>query len=122
MQSGIGRTGKFFAIEHYGVEPDLIVTAKSLGGGLPIAAVTGRAEIMDAPEHGRAGRHLRQAIRRRCAAALAAIEMMESGELLHRSTAIGKIFEARARVAEKMAARRRNSRGIGWNVRHRAGA
>src|SRR5262245_21459749 len=47
VQSGIGRTGKFFAIEHYGVEPDLIASAKSLGGGLPLAAVTGRAEVMD---------------------------------------------------------------------------
>src|SRR6266699_36456 len=48
VQSGIGRTGKFFAIEHYGVEPDIITSAKSLGGGLPLAAVTGRAEVMDA--------------------------------------------------------------------------
>src|SRR5215475_11824 len=47
VQSGIARTGKYFAIEHYGVEPDLITSAKSLGGGLPLAAVTGRAEIMD---------------------------------------------------------------------------
>ncbi len=46
VQSGIARTGKWFASEHFGIEPDLITTAKSLGGGLPIAAVTGRAEIM----------------------------------------------------------------------------
>ena len=55
VQSGIGRTGKMFAIEHYGVEPDLLITAKSLGGGLPIAAVTGRAEIMDSPIPGGLG-------------------------------------------------------------------
>ena len=55
VQSGIGRTGKFFAIEHFGVEPDLITTAKSLGGGLPSARVTGRAEIMDAPGVGGLG-------------------------------------------------------------------
>ena len=48
VQCGVGRTGKFFAIEHYGVEPDLITTAKSFGGGLPLGGVTGRAEIMDA--------------------------------------------------------------------------
>ncbi len=48
VQTGMGRTGKYFAIEHFGVEPDLIMTAKSLGGGLPIGGVTGRAEIMDA--------------------------------------------------------------------------
>jgi len=47
VQSGFGRTGKMFACEHYGIEPDICVTAKSLGGGLPLAAVTGRAEIMD---------------------------------------------------------------------------
>ena len=49
VQSGFGRTGALFASERYGIEPDLLVTAKSLGGGLPLAAVTGRAEIMDAP-------------------------------------------------------------------------
>src|SRR5436309_12033490 len=42
LQSGFGRTGKMFASEHYGIEPDMVVTAKSLGGGLPLAAVTGR--------------------------------------------------------------------------------
>src|SRR6267143_3016946 len=55
VQSGIGRTGKWFASEHFGIEPDLITTAKSLGGGLPLAAVTGRAEIMDAPGVGSLG-------------------------------------------------------------------
>jgi 4-aminobutyrate aminotransferase-like enzyme len=49
VQSGFGRTGTLFASEYYGIEPDLVVTAKSLGGGLPLAAMTGRAEIMDAP-------------------------------------------------------------------------
>src|SRR5436305_1463076 len=47
VQTGFGRTGKMFACEHFGVEPDLILTAKSLGGGLPLAGVTGKAEIMD---------------------------------------------------------------------------
>ena len=55
MQSGVGRTGPVWAIEHYGVEPDLLVSGKSLGGGLPLAAVTGRAEVMDAPEAGGLG-------------------------------------------------------------------
>ncbi|MGA7443802.1 MAG: aspartate aminotransferase family protein, partial [Candidatus Sulfotelmatobacter sp.] len=49
IQSGFGRTGALFASERYGIEPDILVSAKSLGGGLPLAAVTGRAEIMDAP-------------------------------------------------------------------------
>ena len=56
VQSGVGRTGPMWAIEHYeGVEPDLLVSGKSLGGGLPLAAVTGRAELMDAPEPGGLG-------------------------------------------------------------------
>ena len=100
VQSGIARTGKWFASEHYGIEPDLITTAKSLGGGLPIAAVTGRAEIMDAPGIGGlgstfAGNPLS------CVAALAAIETIEQEGLLARSTAIGKRFEERARNWQK---------------------
>ena len=55
VQSGFGRTGTLFASEHYGIEPDIMVTAKSLGGGLPLAAITGRAEIMDAPGPGGLG-------------------------------------------------------------------
>ena len=49
VQTGFGRTGRLFACERYGIVPDLLVSAKSLGGGMPLAAVTGRAEIMDAP-------------------------------------------------------------------------
>ena len=55
VQSGVGRTGAIWAIEHYGVEPDLLVAGKSLGGGLPLASVTGRAELMDAPAPGGLG-------------------------------------------------------------------
>ena len=100
VQSGLGRTGKFFAIEHYGVEPDLIATAKSLGGGLPIAAVTGRAEIMDAPGVGGLGSTF-AGNPASCAAALASIEIIEKEGLLVRSTAIGKRFEERARNWQK---------------------
>jgi 4-aminobutyrate aminotransferase/(S)-3-amino-2-methylpropionate transaminase len=55
VQSGVGRTGPVWAIEHYGMEPDLLVSGKSLGGGLPLAAVTGRADVMDAPATGGLG-------------------------------------------------------------------
>jgi 4-aminobutyrate aminotransferase-like enzyme len=55
VQSGVGRTGPVWAVEHSGVEPDLLVSGKSLGGGLPLAAVTGRAELMDAPGPGGLG-------------------------------------------------------------------
>lgn len=100
VQTGIARTGKWFASEHFGIEPDLITTAKSLGGGLPIAAVTGRAEIMDAPITGGlgstfAGNPLS------CVAALAAIETIEKEGLLVRSTVLGKRFEERAHGWQK---------------------
>jgi 4-aminobutyrate aminotransferase / (S)-3-amino-2-methylpropionate transaminase / 5-aminovalerate transaminase len=55
VQSGVGRTGRIWAIEHYGAEPDLLVAGKSLGGGLPLASVTGRAEVMDVPAPGGLG-------------------------------------------------------------------
>jgi 4-aminobutyrate aminotransferase/(S)-3-amino-2-methylpropionate transaminase len=100
VQSGIGRTGKSFAIEHYGVEPDLITSAKSLGGGLPLAAVTGRAEIMDTPGVGGLGGTF-GGNPLACAAALAALEMIEKEGLLARSSAIGKRFVERAREWQK---------------------
>jgi 4-aminobutyrate aminotransferase/(S)-3-amino-2-methylpropionate transaminase len=100
VQSGFGRMGKFFPIEHYGVEPDLIATAKSLGGGLPIAAVTGRAEIMDAPGVGGLGSTF-AGNPAACAAALASMEIIEKEGLLARSTVIGKRFEERARSWQK---------------------
>src|SRR4029079_14378667 len=55
VQSGVGRTGPVWAIEHYGAEPDLLVSGKSIGGGLPLAGVTGRAEVMDAVAPGGLG-------------------------------------------------------------------
>src|SRR6266702_6392567 len=110
--SGFGRTGKMFACEHYGIEPDMVVTAKSLGGGLPLAAVTGRAEIMDAPGVGGlgstfAGNPLS------CVAALAVFETIEKEGLLARSTAIGKQFEERARGWQKKWALIGEVRGLG---------
>ncbi len=112
VQSGIARTGKWFASEHFGIEPDLITTAKSLGGGLPIAAVTGRAEIMDAPGVGGlgstfAGNPLS------CVAALAVFETIEKEGLLPRSTAIGKQFEKRVRGWQKKWALIGEVRGLG---------
>jgi len=100
VQSGFGRTGKMFASEHYGIEPDIVVTAKSLGGGLPLAAVTGRSEIMDAPGPGGlggtfAGNPLA------CAAANAVIDVLERGDLLSRANHIGKQFERRAKDWQK---------------------
>jgi 4-aminobutyrate aminotransferase/(S)-3-amino-2-methylpropionate transaminase len=96
VQSGIGRTGKFFAIEHYGTEPDIITSAKSLGGGLPLAAITGRAEIMDAAEVGGLGGTF-GGNPVSCAAALAALEIIEKDGLLARSAQLGQKFAQRGK-------------------------
>src|SRR5712692_5885810 len=100
VQSGIGRTGKWFASEHFGIEPDLLTSAKSLGGGFPLAAVTGRAEIMDASGVGGLGGTF-GGNPVSCAAALAALDTIEKDGLLARSTAIGQRFEERARAWQR---------------------
>ena len=100
VQSGIARTGKWFACEHFGIEPDLLISAKSLGGGMPLAAVTGRAEVMDAPGVGGLGGTF-GGNPLSCVAALAAIETIEKEGLLARSMEIGKRFEERARSWQK---------------------
>ena len=96
VQTGFGRTGRMFACEHEGVEPDLLVTAKSLAAGLPLAAVVGRADLMDAPGvGGLGGTYAGSPLA--CAAAHAVLDRFESGELLRRSEEIGARIEARAR-------------------------
>jgi 4-aminobutyrate aminotransferase / (S)-3-amino-2-methylpropionate transaminase / 5-aminovalerate transaminase len=112
VQSGIGRTGKWFASEHFGIEPDLITSAKSLGGGFPLAAVTGRAEIMDASGIGSLGGTF-GGNPVSCAAALAALETIEKDGLLARSTAIGKRFEERARAWQRKWSLIGEVRGLG---------
>jgi len=112
VQSGIARTGKWFASEHFGIEPDLVVSAKSLGGGLPLAAVTGRAEVMDAPGVGGLGGTF-GGNPLSCAAALAALETIEKEGLLARSLEIGKKFEARARGWQKKMELVGDVRGLG---------
>jgi 4-aminobutyrate aminotransferase/(S)-3-amino-2-methylpropionate transaminase len=93
VQSGFGRTGKLFAIEHYGIVPDLITMAKSLGAGMPISAVTGRADIMDASHLGGVGGTYGGAPVA-CAAALAAIEMIRAPAFLERAAAVGEIMRS----------------------------
>jgi 4-aminobutyrate aminotransferase/(S)-3-amino-2-methylpropionate transaminase len=95
VQTGFARTGKFFACEHSGVEPDLIVTAKSLGGGLPIAAVTGRADIMDNTGPGSLGGTF-GGNPLSCEAALAAIRAIEQTNLNQRAIKLGEQFRQRA--------------------------
>jgi len=94
VQSGFARTGAMFACEHDGVEPDLIVTAKGIADGLPLAAVTGRAEIMDAPHvGGLGGTYGGNPIA--CAAALATIETIESEGMVARARDIEAFMKER---------------------------
>ena len=91
VQTGFARTGQMFACEDEGVEPDLITTAKGIAGGLPLAAVTGRAEIMDEIHpSGLGGTYGGNPIA--CAAALGAIETIQSEKLVDRANQIGKIM------------------------------
>jgi 4-aminobutyrate aminotransferase len=94
VQSGVGRTGPVWAIEHYGVEPDLLVSGKSLGGGLPLAAVTGRAELMDAvPPGGLGGTFGGNPVA--CAAAIAVLEEVRSPDFRARAGQIGARIRSR---------------------------
>jgi 4-aminobutyrate aminotransferase / (S)-3-amino-2-methylpropionate transaminase / 5-aminovalerate transaminase len=91
VQSGFARTGAMFASEHEGIVPDLIVTAKGIAGGLPLSAVTGRTEIMDAPQVGGiGGTYVGNPIA--CAAALAAIRCYEEDGLIERAQEIGRLL------------------------------
>ena len=96
IQTGLGRTGRWFACEHEGVVPDLVTTAKSLGGGLPIAGVTGRAAIMDAVHPGGLGGTF-GGNPVACAAALATVRAIEEGSLLARAERIGAVMLDRLR-------------------------
>jgi 4-aminobutyrate aminotransferase len=94
VQSGCGRTGPMWAIEHYGVEPDLIVSGKSLGGGLPLAAVTGRAELMDAVHPGGLGGTF-GGNPVCCAAALAVLDELSAPGFRERADQIARLLRTR---------------------------
>jgi len=94
VQTGFGRTGKFFAIEHYGIEPDLITVAKSIAAGLPLSGVIGKAEIMDAPgDSAIGGTYVGNPVAQ--AAALAVLDVFEEEDLSARAAAIGETIRAR---------------------------
>jgi len=94
IQSGFGRTGKLFASEHYDLVPDIIVTAKSLAGGLPLAAITGRAEVLEAGQvGGLGGTYGGNPLS--CAAALAVLDVMEQDQLAERGRQVGETLRAR---------------------------
>ena len=95
VQSGVGRTGRMWAIEHYdGVEPDLLVTGKSIGGGLPLAGVTGRAEIVDAvPPGGLGGTFGGNPLS--CAAATVVLDLVSDSDFLASARELGETMRAR---------------------------
>jgi 4-aminobutyrate aminotransferase/(S)-3-amino-2-methylpropionate transaminase len=115
IQTGFGRTGRMFAMEHSGVEPDLMTVAKSLAGGFPLAGVIGKAAIMDAPAPGGlGGTYAASPIG--CAAALAVLDVMEAEKLPARANHIGELITGRLRVLAQRFACIGDVRGLGAMV------
>jgi 4-aminobutyrate aminotransferase / (S)-3-amino-2-methylpropionate transaminase / 5-aminovalerate transaminase len=115
IQTGFGRTGRLFASEHYGLVPDLITTAKSLAGGLPLAAVTGRADVMEAPHvGGLGGTYGGNPLA--CAAALAVLDAMEAERIPARAQRTGDRVKARFRQWAEQFACIGDVRGLGAMV------
>lgn len=115
IQTGFARTGRMFAMEHYGVEADLTTMAKSLAGGLPLAAVVGKAEIMDAPVIGGLGGTF-AASPVSCAAALAVLDVMQEENLVQRAEEVGSLVIARLRKLQERFINIGEVRGLGAMV------
>ncbi|MGL3151834.1 4-aminobutyrate--2-oxoglutarate transaminase [Microbacterium sp. A82] len=112
VQTGFARTGRMFASEIFGIEPDLVTTAKGIAAGLPLAAVTGRAEIMDASHPGGlGGTYGGNPIA--CAAALAAIDIFENDGVIERAQQIGALLKGRLTAIQAQDARIGDIRGHG---------
>ncbi len=115
VQSGFGRTGRWAAYEHSGVVPDISTWAKSLGGGMPISAVLGKAEVLDAAQPGTVGgTYGGNPVA--CAAALAAIESIENDHLLERGAAIGDRVRTRFSKIKDRSSLVGDVRGLGAMV------
>jgi 4-aminobutyrate aminotransferase/(S)-3-amino-2-methylpropionate transaminase len=112
VQTGFARTGKLFAIEHYGVEPDLITLAKSIAAGLPLSGVLGKAEILDAAHEGAVGgTFVGNPVAQ--AAALAVLDVIDDEGLCERATAIGETVRARMLAWQERFAAIGDVRGLG---------
>ncbi|HEY7208594.1 MAG TPA: 4-aminobutyrate--2-oxoglutarate transaminase [Gaiellaceae bacterium] len=112
VQTGFGRTGRMFAIEHYGIEPDLITVAKSIAAGLPLSGVLGKAEIMDAPgDSAIGGTYVGNPVAQ--AAALAVLDVFEDEGLVERAAALGETIRARMETWRERWARIGDVRGLG---------
>jgi len=112
VQCGMGRTGKLFAIEHYGIVPDLVVMAKSLGAGMPISALTGRAEILDASHPGGVGGTYGGSPLA-CVGALEAIATIRTEAFLSRAREVGALLEQRLESWKERFALVGDVRGLG---------
>ena len=112
VQTGFGRTGRMFAVEHYGIEPDLITVAKSIAMGLPLSGVLGKAEIMDAPVNGGVGgTYVGNPVAQ--AAAVAVLDVIEDEGLVERAVAIGETMRARMEAWQERWPQVGDVRGIG---------
>ncbi|HEX3805525.1 MAG TPA: aspartate aminotransferase family protein [Gaiellaceae bacterium] len=121
VQSGYARTGRFFAIEHYGVEPDLITIAKSIAMGIPLSGVLGKAAIMDAPDEGGVGgTYVGNPVAQ--AAALAVLDVIDEEGLVERSAALGETMRARMLGWQERWPEIREVRGLGAMLAIRLGA
>jgi 4-aminobutyrate aminotransferase/(S)-3-amino-2-methylpropionate transaminase len=115
IQTGFCRTGKMFAVEHDGVIPDLMIVAKSMGAGMPISGVIGRADIMDAPPPGTlGGTYSGNPVA--CAAALAVLDLYEKEDQAARSRAIGQVVLERFLKLQERFAFIGDVRGLGGMV------
>jgi 4-aminobutyrate aminotransferase/(S)-3-amino-2-methylpropionate transaminase len=112
IQTGFCRTGPLFASQRFGLEPDLILTGKSIAGGLPLAGITGRAEIMDSPGPGGLGGTF-GGNPVACAAALGIFESLDSLQLAERSEHIGRLFESTTRDWKRRFPLLGDIRGVG---------
>src|SRR5439155_15179614 len=112
VQTGFGRTGRMFAVEHYGVEPDLITVAKSMAAALPLSAVVGKAEIMDSPwENAVGGTYVGNPVA--LAAAVAVLDVFEEERLVERAQRIGDTIRARMLAWQERFAAIGDVRGVG---------
>lgn len=115
IQTGFGRTGRMFACEHFGLEPDLVCVAKSLAAGLPLSGVVGRNDVMDAPrEGGIGGTYVGNPLA--CAAALAVFDLMEAEDLPARAERIGRYLMERLRAMRERYRLIGDVRGLGAMV------
>jgi 4-aminobutyrate aminotransferase/(S)-3-amino-2-methylpropionate transaminase len=112
IQSGAGRTSKFFATEHYGIEPDMVTFAKSIAAGMPLSGVVGKKEIMDSPfDSSIGGTYVGNQVA--CAAALGVLEVFEEENLLQKAEKIAELINSRGKKIKEYCPYLGDIRGLG---------